>query len=140
MEHASEALRMAFGMLIAILIIAAITFVFTNLKVVPMQDDDVEKVEQTRLFNQEYEVYDKKIMYGVDIISLLNKAQSNNEKYVEGNFLNGNFNYTDYIINIVVTFKSSLTEEIEVSYLKNSAGSVKEIAYANNERTKWNCS
>lgn len=130
MEHANKAIIMAFGMLVAVMILGTIVWVFTKLKVLPMQDDDADTIEQRRLFNQEYEVYDKKIMYGVDIISVLNKAQSNNEKYVQGNFLSGNLYNTDYIINVVVNFNKELQETIEVTYLENGLTGVSEIQYA----------
>ena len=50
---------------------------------------------------------------------------------------NNNLNNKD---DSIIFQKEISTSADEVSYLKNSAGSVKEIAYANNERTKWNCS
>lgn len=130
MDNANKAIIMAFGMLVAVMIMGSIAFVFTRLKALPTQDDSLEEIEQRRLFNQEYEVYDKKIMYGVDVISVLNKAQSNNEKYIKGNFLSGNLYNTDYAINIVVKFKKELEEKIEVTYLENTANTVKEMQYA----------
>lgn len=120
MDNANKAIIMAFGMLVAALIISTIAFMFTRLKALPTQDDEIESVEQLQKFNQEYEVYDKKIMYGVDVISVLNKAKSNNEKYVKGNFLSGNLYNTDYIINIVVTLKSPLYEEIRIKYISSN--------------------
>lgn len=137
MEHANKAIMMAFGMLVAVMILGTVAWVFTRLKALPVQDDDADIIEQRRLFNQEYEVYDKKIMYGVDIISVLNKAQSNNEKYVQGNFLSGNLYNTDYIINIVVNFKSPLDEIIEVTYLEQGPTGVFEKQYASGGRSKW---
>lgn len=129
MEHANKAIIMAFGMLVAVMIMGTIAFVFTRLKSLPTQDDEIDTIEQRRLFNQEYEVYDKKIMYGVDVISVLNKAQSNNEKYVEGNFLSGNLYNTDYIINIVVNFKTPLEEKLDISYLEETTTKIVEKEY-----------
>ena len=63
MEHANKAIMMAFGMLVAVMILGTVAWVFTRLKVLPVQDDDADIIEQRRLFNQEYEVYDKKIKY-----------------------------------------------------------------------------
>ena len=76
MESANKAIIMAFGMLVAVMIMSTIAFMFTKLKALPTQDDEIESVEQLQKFNQEYEVYDKKIMYGVDVISCLNKANN----------------------------------------------------------------
>lgn len=130
MDNANKAIIMAFGMLVAVMIMATIVFVFTKLATLPTQDDSLEEVEQRRLFNQEYEVYDKKIMYGVDIISVLNKAQSNNEKYVKSKFFSGTGYNTDYAINIVVTFKHALQETMTVTYLNTTANGVVETEYA----------
>ena len=136
MEHANKAIMMAFGMLVAVMILATIVFVFTSLKALPTQDDELETIEQIKLFNQEYEVYDKKIMYGVDIISVLNKAKSNNEKYVQGKFLSGIGYNTDYIINIVVKFKTDLQENFEVTYLNATSNGVDEIQYTEGKGPK----
>lgn len=133
MESANKAIMMAFGMLVAVMIIGTIVFVFNNLKVLPEGDDTKEEIEQISAFNLEYEVYDKKIMYGVDIISVLNKAKSNNDKYVKGNFLNGTGYNTDYIIDIEVTLKTALEEKFVVTYLEQTRNGVVEREYPTNQ-------
>ena len=133
MEHANKAIIMGFGMIVAVLIMGSIVYVFTNLKVFPQGDDSRESVEQLSAFNAEYEVYDKKIMYGVDVISVLNKAKSNNDKYVQGNFLSGLGYNTDYIIDIEVTLKDPLEERLVVTYLDNTINGVVERDYMQNE-------
>ena len=140
MESANKAIMMAFGMIIGVMIMAAIAFVFNNLKVLPQGDDSKETVEQLTAFNREYEVYDKKIMYGVDVISVLNKAISNNEKYVLGNFLSGAGYNTDYIIDIEVILHDTLTEKLTVTYLENTASGVREVEYTNGYGTNINAS
>lgn len=131
MDNANKAIIMAFGMLVAVMILGTVVFVFTRLSSLPVQDDSIEEIEQRRLFNQEYEVYDKKIMYGVDVISVLNKAQSNNEKYVKGKFFSGIGYNTDYIINIVVKLKTALQENVRVTYVQTLSNGVVETEYAN---------
>ena len=133
MESANKAIIMAFGMLVAVMIMSTIAFMFTKLKALPTQDDEIESVEQLQKFNQEYEVYDKKIMYGVDVISVLNKAKSNNEKYIKGNFLSGNLYNTDYVINIVVHFEKPLEEKMVVTYLEDGPDGIKEYEYTQYE-------
>jgi len=129
MESANKAIMMGFGMIVAVMIMGTIVYVFSSLKALPQENDSQEKVEQIAAFNQEYEVYDKKIMYGVDVISALNKAQSNNEKYVQGKFLSGAGYNTDYIIDIEVILKNPLEETIKLSYLDQSMGTVVERDY-----------
>lgn len=130
MESANKAITMAFGMIVGVLILSAIVYVFTNLKALPTQEDENESLEQITAFNKEYEVYDKKIMYGVDVISVLNKALSNNEKYVQGNFLSGEGYNTDYLVDIQVKLKNTLEETIEVTYIDDSGSTVMESKYA----------
>ena len=130
MDNANKAIIMAFGMIVAVMILGTIVYVFTRLSSLPRQDDDLQSIEQVRVFNQEYEVYDKKIMYGVDVISVLNKAQSNNEKYVKTKYYSGVGYNTDYIINIVVTLKNEITETMEVSYLNTTSRGVIDTQYA----------
>lgn len=133
MEHANKAIIIAFGMIVAVMIMGTIVYVFTNLKVFPQGDDSRETVEQLAAFNTEYEVYDKKIMYGVDVISVLNKAKSNNDKYVQENFLSGIGYNTDYIIDIEVTLKEPLEEKLVVTYLQSTGSSVVERDYMQNQ-------
>ena len=133
MDNANRAFLMAFGMIVAVLILAAVSYVFSNLRVIPEGDDSAELVEQASAFNLEYEVYDKKIMYGVDVISVLNKAKSNNDKYVQGNFFSGQGYNTDYIIDIVVILKTPLEEKVVVTYLEDTWNGVVERDYSNNE-------
>ena len=62
-------------------------------------------------------------MYGVDVISALNKANNNNEKYIVGSFLSGDLSGEEFIIDIIVTLKSTtpLQDTITVSYLDDKA-------------------
>lgn len=136
MEHANTAFIMAGGMLFALMIMSLVAFVFSSLTTLPVEEDSRTLANQAAAFNEEYLAYDKKIMYGTDVISVLNKALSNNEKYVrqirdgKSNFVfaGGGYN-TDYIIDIQVTFKSKLEENIEVSYVIQEEQIVKEEPY-----------
>lgn len=129
MESANKAIIMAFGMLVAVMILATIVYVFNHLKVLPQGDDLQEELEQVTAFNLEYEVYDKKIMYGVDVISVLNKAKSNNDKYVQGRFFSGIGYNTDYIIDIEVRLEKQLSESITVTYLEETYNGIVEREY-----------
>ena len=83
MENASKALTIAASTLLGVMILVVIVYFFNNISAWPKQQDDMETAEQIAKFNKEYEVYDKKMMYGVDVIYCLNKDKSNYEKYVE---------------------------------------------------------
>lgn len=121
MEHANKAFMMAAGMLFALMILSLIAFVFSSLTTLPTEEDVNLEASQIAAFNNEYTAYDKKIMYGVDVISVLNKAKSNNDKYVQELFVTGGGYNTDFIIDIQVTLKhSNLEESLVVSFVKQT--------------------
>lgn len=128
MENAAKALELAAGVLLGVMLMALISYFFSHVGEWPQQDDEIATQEQLAKFNLEYEVYDKKGMYGVDVISCLNKAQSNNEKYAEGNrFLSGNAYGNQYYIDVWVSINSPLEEKLEVRYYDKNQKEV--VAY-----------
>ena len=128
MENAAKALELAAGVLLGVMLMALISYFFSHVGEWPQKDDEIATQEQLAKFNLEYEVYDKKGMYGVDVISCLNKAQSNNEKYAEGNrFLSGSAYGTQYYIDVWVNINSPLEEKLEVRYYDKNQKEV--VAY-----------
>ena len=118
MENASRALEIAAGVLLGVMLFALVAYFFTTLKGSPTQEDEILTAEQLAKFNREYEVYDKNKMYGVDVISCLNKVRSYDDKYVKGDrdtFLTGGKYGEDFVINVKVRLKKQLTESIELS-------------------------
>lgn len=81
MENASKALMIAGGILISVLIITLLVILFTSMSNLFKTQDDIKKTEELEAYNKEYESYNKKLLRGADIISLMNKAISNNQKY-----------------------------------------------------------
>lgn len=97
MENAVKALEMAAGVMLGVILMALVAYFFTNISSWPQNEEDIMSGEQLSKFNLEYEVYEKSKMYGVDVISCLNKVVSNNEKYAQGGaFLGGNASLGDY--------------------------------------------
>lgn len=119
MENAARALEMAAGVLLAVLLMAAVSYFFSNISDMPTQEDELMEAEQLSKFNLEYEVFQKNAMYGVDVISCLNKAKSNNEKYVEGDFLAGVAYGDKYKIEVCVRIDSPLEETMEIFYYES---------------------
>lgn len=81
MENASKALIMAAEILIALLIIALLVFGFTQLSNLSKTKQGTIDSEQLAEFNKQYESYNRKLIRGVDVISLINRAIDNNKKY-----------------------------------------------------------
>lgn len=100
MENASNALLMAGGVLLSLIVLGLLILGFNQLREYPKQQEEVLKAEQLATFNKEYEAYEKERMYGTDIISVLNKAINNNKKYAD--------NESVYDIDVVFILKSDV--------------------------------
>jgi succinylglutamate desuccinylase len=110
MENASKALLIAGGMLLAILIATMLIFLNTNVKSMKKAESEKEAQEQLVAFNREYEAYNKKIMYGTDVITVVNKAIQNNKT----------MDLTDdvtkaYYVNIGIKLISDIKTEVDTT-------------------------
>lgn len=103
MENASKALTIAGGILIAILIIAALMTMFSSSNEMFKAEQDKKEIEQVTAFNNQYESYNKKLLRGTDVISVINKVLDNNTKYG----VNG-YNEPNYIMNVEFEMKETL--------------------------------
>lgn len=109
MENASKALVMAGGILIAIMTISALLYAANSWGVIPKAQDTTDTVKQLTAFNQQYESYAKQAIYGLDLVSVLNKAIDNNEKYGVSN------EEERMYVNIIFTLKNS-ANKVKYSY------------------------
>lgn len=120
MENANKALMMAASTIIAVMLFAVFVLFIKNISVWPEEQGDLLSTEQRAKFNEEYQVYQKSMMYGVDVISCLNKAYSNNVKYDDaGAYKADEDKLYGYYINVKVKMKNTLTESIEVRAIKD---------------------
>lgn len=83
MENASKALIMAGSIMIAILIISVLVYMWASSSEMFKQNERTQLAEQITIFNNEYEGYNRKLLRGTDVISAMNKAESNNKKYAQ---------------------------------------------------------
>lgn len=131
MENGVKALEIAAGVLLGVILLALIVYFFSSLGSFPEQQENNMSVEQLAAFNMEYEVYNKTRMYGVDVISCLNKAKDNNDKYIAADkekfgFLTEGRHPPEYVINVFVNFKNNpaggavLEESVEVKYIDSN--------------------
>jgi type II secretory pathway pseudopilin PulG len=102
MENASKALLMAGGVLIAVLIIGILLYSFGSMSGYFEEQASQEEIEQLAEFNNQYEAYNRKLLRGTDVVSVLNKAINNNEKYG----VNG-YNEPNYLIEVEFTIKDT---------------------------------
>ncbi len=78
MENASKALIIAGGILLAMLILSLIVLVDSSISDMRRTKVDQDILAEKNAFNAQFEAYNKKIMYGADVISVINKAADNN--------------------------------------------------------------
>ena len=117
MENASKALIIAGSILIALITISLFYFVFGKMGTVVDETSENTYQKQLIAFNSSFEAYNKKTMYGMDVISVLNKAIDNNKNYSidegSGHIKNGNM---DYFVNIIFTTKDGTTYNLKENY------------------------
>lgn len=128
MENSSKALYIAGSVLAALIVISFLIYSFNNIGKLQKVQDDIEYEEEISKFNMEYEAFDKRIMYGVDVISCINKAVSNNEKYVGGNIAGD-----EALVQVCVYLKEGeeLKESYQLYYINDNNKEVK--LYPNND-------
>lgn len=80
MENASKALIIAGGMLLAIMTLSLLLYMASSTTRIAQAQDEKTASEQIAAFNSEYEAYNKRVMYGTDLISVANKAIDYNKK------------------------------------------------------------
>lgn len=106
MENASKALLMAGGVLIAVLIISLFVYMFTSASSMFQTEEDVERIQEIEEYNKQYESYNRNLLRGTDLISLMNKVISNNAKYEDEG--------TETIEEYRVTIKFKLKEDLAI--------------------------
>lgn len=119
MENAADALRMAAGVLIAILLISLIIFMFRNISQNENTRRDQEQIKEISEFNTKFLAYEKSSMYGTDVISILGMAISNNQICNQEKTSNPDGRYDQDLansINIKFTLKSNV--QSKESYFK----------------------
>jgi hypothetical protein len=120
-----------FGIFIAVGIIGLILFFYTQISHYKASEDEADLTKSKETFNAAFLAYDASLMYGTDVLSCLNKAQNNNQKYVYNNYY-GTDNLEssarqEYFINVKVTLHKTIEEQIKV-YYTDSKGKLSEIA------------
>ena len=83
MENASEALLIAGGILLAILTISAFVLMFNNVATIEGAQERSAEAKRLAKWNAEWEAYNKKLLYGTEVLTVMNKAKQNNIDYYE---------------------------------------------------------
>lgn len=94
MENASKALLMTGSILIGIILLSLAVYVYNIMSEAKKMETSTFTEEQLIKYNQEFLAYDKSVMYGTDVITVLSKAIDYNKRYAEideSNFINIEF-------------------------------------------------
>lgn len=93
MENASLAVRMAGGVLIALLIIGFFISIMVIINDNKQKEQNEEDLRQVTQFNESYKSFENRIITGYQMLSLINKAIDYNQRMSRENE-NGDANYT----------------------------------------------
>lgn len=119
MENAAKALVIAGGILLAIMTLTILVYGITTTGRIAEAQDQAKKDEEIAKFNMEFEAYDKKRMFGIDLISVINKAIDNNAK------MDRTSPDSRYYINIIFTTEKNTQDfknEIYVEKIERATG------------------
>lgn len=83
MENASKALIIAGGVFLTIIVIGALVFVWSKTGAFNSSIEDVKEMEQITAFNKSFESYQKTLLRGTDVASVINKVRNNNKIYAD---------------------------------------------------------
>lgn len=83
MENASKALLIAGGVLIAIILIGLLLTGFTIIRSNENANVKAQATKELKEFNQKFEAYNKKALYGTDVITVMKMATQYNDVTVE---------------------------------------------------------
>lgn len=81
MENAADALIIAGGILLAILTLTLLVYMFGNINTMGTAQTEKEELERLSAWNAEWEAYNKQVLYGAEVLTVINKAQQNNIEY-----------------------------------------------------------
>lgn len=106
MENASKALLMTGSILIGIILLSLGVYIYNIMSEAKKAESMILSEEQLVKYNSEFLAYDKSRMYGTDVISVLNKARDNNERYKddESMFINISFSLLDDVKRVTMKY------------------------------------
>lgn len=133
MENTSYALYIVASFLVGIIILSLLVFGWRRIGTLENAQDETVAVKNKAEFNAEYLAYEKSLMYGTDVLSCLNKAQNNNQKYVYNNYYGtetetlGKETREEFFIDVAVTLKSGpLCDDVK-AYYKDKTGKYQRV-------------
>lgn len=117
MDNATKAILMAGGVLIVLLILSLAVMMFRSIRTMDEAVDSKAMAQELQKWNSEWEAYNKQVMYGADVLTVVNKAAQVNHELAD---------YPNYHVTIKV---KGIDMNTELESNKNSIFTCKEIHY-----------
>ena len=117
MENASKALIMAGGVLLGILLISLLLSVYTQMNKTQEESAKIQATKELAEFNAYYESYNKEVVYGAEILTLINKAKETNEDGITIN------------IKVIDVSGNEFESVVDIDAIKNEIIGKKETEY-----------
>ncbi len=119
MENASKALIIAGSVLLSLLVIAALVFIFNGIGDITNAKDEAKQIEQITAFNKQFESYNKGLLRGAEVYSVINKIRDNNKMYAEKDS------------SMYIAWKLTMKDKFTVTYTYKVGDSYVEHTYLN---------
>lgn len=132
MENASKALLLTGSILIGIILLSLAVYVYNIMTEAEKMKASTLTEEQLIKYNQEFLAYDKSRMYGTDVITVLNKAIDNNERYAkydDSMLIDVVFVLKDTVKNYTVPFKMDDKGKMVMQKISTNSRYLKDITY-----------
>jgi len=110
MDNAAKGLIVAGGILLAIMTLTIFMYGLTTTSRINLAQDEADAMQELTNFNLQYESYNKKRMYGVDVITVINKAVQNNKNMNTETNAAGR-HYVDVVVSIPQPKPGHIAEE-----------------------------
>lgn len=116
MENASKALLIAGGVLISVIIIGLIVMMFNGLGEAQHQTELEKEIMQITKYNQKFEQYNGTILYGSDIISVINLADDYNAIKAKDE---ARYGFTEITLSVKIESEISIVRREDDSNYRN---------------------
>lgn len=81
MDNAAKAILISGGILLALLTLSVMVLMFGSMQRMEEAKDKKEVIAEMNEWNAEWEAYNKKVMYGSDVLTVVNKAAEVNHEF-----------------------------------------------------------
>ncbi len=113
MENSTKAILMAAGVFFALIALSLIVVMLRNIQTMSEADETKKEAQSLQEWNAQWEAYNKRIMYGSDVLTVVNKA-------AQENYVNEGQEKYQITIKILKENGTSVSDEEESVYLSQN--------------------